>query len=226
MVDDSWSGPSLIRGAMCGKDLQFVYLSQCYAGTKSAEWRHALAPADIVTYDRLSTDLECLWWMMVEAPGRLQAVREKTRNPFDVKDVLDPDDGDVREFAANARLSGDVEDANATKWADESTPGQPRSLEGEWHSRWKANLAGKDWITGRATLKVVGDRVYILYKDQTDTCLIDARRDGKRQLIGRYVNLGNPALSTPWVGVVVDHERIDGAWAKGRWDLRRKIDDK
>jgi len=60
---------------MCGKDLQFVYLSQCYGGRKSAEWQQALAPAEIVTFDRLSTDLEALWWLLVEAPQRLQEVR-------------------------------------------------------------------------------------------------------------------------------------------------------
>src|SRR5436190_10762741 len=69
------SGPSPVRGAMCGKDLQFVYLSQCYGGRKSAEWQQALAPAEIVTFDRLSTDLEALWWLLVEAPQRLQEVR-------------------------------------------------------------------------------------------------------------------------------------------------------
>src|SRR5207249_3475620 len=102
-----------------------VYISQCYGGLKSAEWQQALAPAEIVTYNRLSTGIESLWSILVEAPGRLQAVREeKTRNPFDVKDVLDPDGDDVKEFAANARLSEDGEDANAVPWVKEPTAGQ------------------------------------------------------------------------------------------------------
>lgn len=81
----------------------------------------------------------------------------------------------------------------------------------------------EEWQAGLATVKVVGDRVYILHKEGMDTYLIEARRVGKRRLVVRYLRLGNPALAAPWVGVVVDDERIDGAWRHGRWDLRRKL---
>ena len=56
--------------------------------------------------------------------------------------------------------------------------------------------------------------------------LIDARRVGKVRLVGRYVNQGAPEDSSPWVGQIIDPERIDGEWSMGRWDLRRKLADK
>jgi len=46
---------------------------------------------------------------------------------------------------------------------------------------------------------------------------------GKDRLVGRYLNLDTPSDSTPWVGLIVGGERIDGQWAMGRWDLRRKL---
>jgi hypothetical protein len=39
--------------------------------------------------------------------------------------------------------------------------------------------------------------------------------------VGRYINLGNPAITQPWVGLIVDNRRIDGRWPNGRLDFRR-----
>src|SRR5262249_53960539 len=102
------------------------------------------------------------------------------------------------------------------------------SLDGEWSSRWNGGGAGNAWEAGTASVKKVGDRVYILYKDRTSTYLIDAKLQGKTRLVGRYLNLAEGADidSTPWVGEIVNDERIDGEWTEGRWDLRRKIGDK
>jgi hypothetical protein len=147
---------------------------------------------------------------------------EKPRNPFDVKDVPDPDGEDVKAFAAKTELPADDKDDNARQWAEKATEGKPGSLAGEWSSRWNGGSA-KDWVSGTATVKPVGDRVYILYKDDTGTYLIDARRDGKKRLVGRYVNVNEPSDSSPWIGVIVGDERIDGIWSEGRWDMRRKV---
>jgi hypothetical protein len=150
---------------------------------------------------------------------------EKTRNPFDVKDVPDPNGEDVKEFAAKVKLSGDGKDANAAEWAAKATAGKASSLDGEWSSRWNGGSSGNDWTSGTATVQTAGDRVYILYKDQTGTYLIDARREGKRRLVGRYLKLDSATDASPWVDVVVDDERIDGEGTMGRWDLRRKVAD-
>jgi len=152
--------------------------------------------------------------------------KQKTRNPFNVKDVPDPDGEDVKAFAAKVKLAADARDANAEQWAPKADPGKVGSLEGEWSSRWKGGSAGNEWIAGTATVKKVGDRVYILYKDRTGTYLIDARLQGKSRLVGRYLNQEADSDSSPWVGEIVNGERIDGEWTEGRWDLRRKIADK
>jgi hypothetical protein len=173
------------------------------------------------------------WWsfavvmvLALAAGSGIADEKAKTRNPFNVQDVPDPDGKDVKEFAATVKLSGDAKDANAAQWAAKESAGKASSLDGEWYSRWNGGSAGKDWASGTATVKTVGDRVYILYKQGTGTWLIDARREGKRRLVGRYLYLDEPTDSTPWVGVIVDDERIDGEWTMGRWDLRRKIADK
>ena len=41
--------------------------------------------------------------------------------------------------------------------------------------------------------------------------------------MGRYINQGVPSASTPWVGLIVGDDRIDGVWTSGRWDLRRNL---
>jgi hypothetical protein len=155
----------------------------------------------------------------------LATQEEKPRNPFGVGDVTDPDGADVKEFAEKVKLPGDGQDANAAQWSEKPTEGKTASLDGEWFSRWNGGGAANNWEAGTAKVKAVGDRVYILYEDKTGKYLIDARREGKRRLVGRYVNLAAESDSSPWVGVVVDDERIDGEWGSGRWDLRRKIAD-
>ena len=59
--------PTSIPAAMHGRDLQFVYLSECYSGTKAPEWEQVLAPAEVVTFDRLSGPMEHLWWLWFDA---------------------------------------------------------------------------------------------------------------------------------------------------------------
>ena len=51
--------------------------------------------------------------------------------------------------------------------------------------------------------------------------LIDARREGPRRLVGKYINLNNPEITVPWVGLVVSDQRIDGYFSLGRVDFRR-----
>jgi len=46
--------------------LRFVYLTGC---DQKATWVDAFAPAEVVTYDRLTAVVEHLWWMWLEGPG-------------------------------------------------------------------------------------------------------------------------------------------------------------
>jgi len=146
------------------------------------------------------------------------------RNPFGVTDVPNPDGDDVQAFAQKINLLGDKKDDNAPQWSEKATKGNAGILDGEWFCRWSSGGgAFTSWYCGIATVRTVKDRVYILYKDETGTFLIDTLRKGNR-LIGRYLCVvGETSDSTPWVALIVDNERIDGSWRGGRWDLRRQL---
>ena len=141
------------------------------------------------------------------------------RNPFNVDDFPDPLGQDVTEFAAVAAIGGASDDDNARPWG--SGYGGVTGIEGAWSSRW--NSDGLDWQQGTGELRTVDDRVYILFNWNAGTSrgLIEARRDGDHRLVGRYLNLENPAITRPWVGVIVDERRIDGQHSGGRIDFRR-----
>jgi len=161
---------------------------------------------------------------LIVASFTLAQQTDKPRNPFDVKDVADPDGADVKAFAENVKLAADGQDANAAQWSEKPTEGKTASLDGEWFSRWNSG-EGSEWMSGTAKVRAIGDRVYIFYEDKSGKYLIDARREGRRKLVGRYVNVDAEGDTAPWVGVAVDDERIDGDWGSGRWDMRRKIAD-
>ncbi|OAF08281.1 hypothetical protein AYJ54_16020 [Bradyrhizobium centrolobii] len=150
------------------------------------------------------------------------------RNPFGTMDVPAPDDQEVTDYAATATLVGDAADGNAAQWA--SIPAHSDPLEGTWASRWNGGadptIAGDTpdkWKHGRAELRVMGERIYLRFDWDGGRRhgLIDARRDGGDRLLGKYINLTNPAITRPWVGLVVDASRIDGCFPNGRLDFRR-----
>lgn len=143
-----------------------------------------------------------------------------SRNPFGVQDVPDPDGDDVTAFANGVSLTGSADDGNAEAW-DGPSAAAPTSLEGNWSSRWNADRIG--WQKGHGRLAVDGSRVYILFDwdDATKQGMIEARWDGQDRLIGRYLNLSDPEITRPWVGLVVDATRIDGKHSGGRIDFRR-----
>jgi hypothetical protein len=149
------------------------------------------------------------------------------RNPFGTMDVPDPAGRDVVDFAATVALDGRSGDVNADAWAEIPAAGP---LEGVWASRWNGGadptIAGDtpvQWKQGRAALRIVGDRVYLRFDWNRGRRhgLIEARCDGARGLVGKYINLTNPAITRPWVGLVVDDTRIDGCFPNGRLDFRR-----
>jgi len=145
------------------------------------------------------------------------------RNPFDVADVPDPDGADVQAFSPYVSLSGSDDDDNAVQWSKRVVVAEPGSLDGEWAGRWYGGDVGASWAAGSATLKVVGDRIFILHKDGPDTFLIEARCIGQDRLLGRYTCLEDASDTSPWAGRIVSPERIDGQWTLGRWDFRREI---
>ncbi|MGH6814989.1 MAG: hypothetical protein ACREC6_04735, partial [Hyphomicrobiaceae bacterium] len=144
------------------------------------------------------------------------------RNPFGVPDVLDPYGADVRSFAARIRLLGGSSDQNASQWAERAPDGKRGSLDGTWSGRWTHG-------NGKAQVREANGRLYVLYTDSTGrmagrTWLLEAIREGGNRLVGRWVQLANPSDTGPFVGIIVDDERIDGTWGGGaRWDFRRQL---
>jgi hypothetical protein len=163
-------------------------------------------------------------------PDSATEPRGGTRNPFDVMDVPNPNDQQVRDFAAVTSLTGNSDDDNARAWATPSERNQHDTLKGRWSSRWNGGAdptipgdAKDKWKQGRAELRTVQDRIYILFdwNDGARKGLIDARREGTTRLAGKYINLTDPKIIRPWVGLIVSNQRIDGQWSGGRLDFSR-----
>ena len=153
-----------------------------------------------------------------------------TRNPFGVMDVPNPNDDDVMQFARNTVPDESTTDENAKPWSAGDAIYQRGTLEGEWSSRWNGAAdptipddTPVQWKQGQGEARIVGDRVYLLFDWDSGKRrgLIDARREGSHRLVGKYINLNNPEISVPWVGLVVSDQRIDGYFALGRVDFRR-----
>ena len=155
--------------------------------------------------------------------------RDGVRNPFQVIDPPLPDDLGATAFAASVDLTGSADDDNARCWhdGDRSTAAD---LDGDWFSRWNGGAdptipgdANDKWKHGAVKLRMTDDRIYLLFTwdDGRRIGLIDARRNGARNLAGKYINLTAPEIVRPWAGLIVDTNRIDGRWTNGRLDFRR-----
>ena len=152
------------------------------------------------------------------------------RNPFDVMDVPTPNDQEVLEFAASAKLAGTSDDDNAKVWTTPSGHNEYGAIEGNWSSRWNggadptiAGDAASKWKQGQAEARATNDPVYLLFDwdNGARRGLIDAQREGTTRLVGKYINLTDPKITRPWVGLIVSNQRIDGLWSGGRLDFRR-----
>jgi len=104
------------------------------------------------------------------------------------------------------------------------------TIEGNWSSRWNGGAdptipedALYKWKRGSAQARIIGERVYLLFDWDRGARrgLIDAMRESPQRLVGKYINLSNPAITRPWVGMIVSDQRIDGRWPQGRPDFRR-----
>jgi hypothetical protein len=152
------------------------------------------------------------------------------RNPFGVMDVPTPNDEEVTQFARTATLDGSTDDENATAWSVADSGGERGAIEGRWSARWNGGAdptipgdSADKWKQGGAEVKIAGDRVYLYFDWDSGARkgMIDARRDGPQRLVGKYINLSNPAITRPWIGLIVNDQRIDGRWTQGRLDFRR-----
>lgn len=60
--------PQDIEGTQISSTLQYVYLSGCDTGLLHNEWVESLKPAYVKTFDRLSTAIEHIYWLIIEGP--------------------------------------------------------------------------------------------------------------------------------------------------------------
>ena len=96
--------------------------------------------------------------------------RGRTRNPFGVMDVPNPNDQEVLEFATRAKLAGTSDDENAKAWTAPSDRDHYDAIEGNWSSRWNGGAdptipgdAANKWKQGEAEVKAAGDRLYLQF---------------------------------------------------------------
>jgi hypothetical protein len=151
-------------------------------------------------------------------------------NPFGVMDVPDAYDADVVAFAQTAALEGTANDDNAQGWAGRSGRMPTGAIEGEWQSRWRGAAdptipgdAPDKWKQGAGEVRVANDRVYLMFdwNGGVRKGMIEARREGTNRLVGKYINLTDPQITRPWIGLIVSNDRIDGRFPEGRLDFRR-----
>jgi len=147
-------------------------------------------------------------------------------NPFGVMDVPDAFGAEVIAFADAATLDGAADDDNAAAWSGTAT----NAIEGAWNSRWRGAAdptipgdAPDRWKQGAGDVRVANDRVYLKFdwNGGVRKGLIEARREGANRLVGKYINLSDPKITRPWIGLIVSNERIDGRFPEGRLDFRR-----
>jgi len=142
------------------------------------------------------------------------------KNPFGVKDVGGINYDEIKKFALTCVLDGSDNDPNAEKWATpQRMDGETGTIEGNWSSRWNGGSMGSEWQKGKAQVKRANNVYFILYEDKAKY-LIEGKMEND-SLIGKYVNQNNETDAGPWIGKVVNKDRIDGQWSQGRWDLRR-----
>ena len=66
--------PDTAAAGGTGDGLQYVYLTGCDSGALAEKWERALAPAEVVTFDRLSAWLEHIWWLLFRGAATVRGL--------------------------------------------------------------------------------------------------------------------------------------------------------
>ena len=66
--------PRDVDRANIGPRLQYVYLAGCDTGLLRASWKNALAPAEVKTFDRLSSPAEHFFWLLRDGPKAINTL--------------------------------------------------------------------------------------------------------------------------------------------------------
>jgi len=58
-----------------GRDLRLAYIFACNAGERAPLWNERLAPAQVITYNRVSTVFDHAYWFAVTGPRTIKGLR-------------------------------------------------------------------------------------------------------------------------------------------------------
>lgn len=73
LLDARYYLPPTEVGKLGGNpDLAFVYLTCCDSGVQKEAWERALAPAKVITYNRLTAVAEHIWWLWFRGPDTVR----------------------------------------------------------------------------------------------------------------------------------------------------------
>lgn len=65
---ERWFKPEDVAALDKGEALEYVYITGCDSGTQARAWEHVLAPAEVITFNRLSAVIEHIYWLWFRGP--------------------------------------------------------------------------------------------------------------------------------------------------------------
>jgi hypothetical protein len=137
-------------------------------------------------------------------------IKTETVQPSSI-DVPDPLGSDVLEFANSIQFNMEPK-------------GLLSKIDGLWNSEWCCR-EGNVWVSGTATILVSdGYWVHIIQEDNGGGQYVIKAKFMDNRLVGRYINVNVKSDTHPWVGILVDDNRIDGMWKYGagkEWNFFR-----
>ena len=139
--------------------------------------------------------------------------------------VREPDDADVKSYAAKATLKGKSDDVNATQWVKDRMDGSADSLDGAWHMRQALTETEGEprSVDDRHGPGEGGGRSGVPALQRRHRGMAVRGTAQGQKLIGRYLNLRDPKDALPWFGLIVDGKRIRRTVERRPLDLRRKL---
>ena len=75
LMNKKWVKPGDVRSMEVNPGIEFVYLTSCDSGAQKKAWEDAFAPAEVVTFDRLTAIIEHAWWMWFRGPEQIAAMK-------------------------------------------------------------------------------------------------------------------------------------------------------
>lgn len=69
---DKWSE---WKNVSVGSQLRLAYIFACNSGTRASQWQEHLAPAQVVTYNRISTVLDHAYWFAFTGPATIKELQ-------------------------------------------------------------------------------------------------------------------------------------------------------